>query len=276
MFAYQSAGVWYFQIVDSTNDVGQYPSLALDDYGRPNISYYDVTNQTLKYAYWNGSAWIIQTIDNSANVGRYSSLALSRNPGQCLAIDPGMSNCPMISYYDVTNADLKFAQKSSLNAWVSHVVDSAGSVGQYSAMVLDFSNTYHIVYYDATNLDLKHASSSLFPTSGGNWFKEFVDPNAGDVGQYASLAVNPFNVLHASYYDATNGDLKHAWGSSAAWSLETVDSGGNVGQFTSIAVNQNGDPGISYYDATNGDLKFASVFSPFGGLRNFLPQIRTK
>ena len=58
-------------------DVGKWDtSLALDGAGNPAISYYDRTNEDLKYAKWNGTSWDIETVDSAGNVGYDTSLAL--------------------------------------------------------------------------------------------------------------------------------------------------------------------------------------------------------
>jgi hypothetical protein len=79
----------------------------------------------------------------------------------------------------------------------------------------------------------------------------------GDVGSYASLALDAQNRPHISYYDATNGDLKYATMGTGGWNVTVVDSVGDVGRHSSIALDASGNPHISYYDVTNGNLKYA-------------------
>jgi hypothetical protein len=59
--------------VDSSGNVGQYTSLALDGSGYPHISYY-FTNHDLKYAYQDSSGWHPETIDDAIYGGSYTSL----------------------------------------------------------------------------------------------------------------------------------------------------------------------------------------------------------
>jgi hypothetical protein len=95
-------GAWYVGAIDTNGVVGFASSLALDPVSNlPRIAYASgnpTTDTDLKYAYWDGSAWQFETIDAPGIVGEYVSLAL----------DPG-TGTPMVSYYDRTNGDLKFA-----------------------------------------------------------------------------------------------------------------------------------------------------------------------
>ena len=72
-----------------------------------------------------------------------------------------------------------------------------------------------------------------------------------NVGEFSSIAIDQ-NVEYIAYYDRANGALKMAWGTTGAYTIETVDSGletilnedgtttetdSDVGQWTSIAVS---------------------------------------
>ena len=203
------------QIVDSTGVVGQYTALALDVAGNPVVSYYEAndaanpsTTGNLKLLHCNdancaGGNESIQTVDSAGNVGQFTSLALD-----------GGGN-PVISYYDVSNTNLKLAHCSDANCTPGNVstqtVDSVGANGSYSSLVLDAAGNPVISYRDATpaNLDLKLAQCSDANCTPGNVSIQTID-GSGDVGQFTSLALDGGERPVVSYYDVTNSDLKLA------------------------------------------------------------------
>jgi hypothetical protein len=206
-------------------DAGEYVSLALDRGDTPVISYYDARGGDLKVANCDRdkdcTTTSIRIVDSTGDVGQYSSLVLVpiRN-----ALGQITGQRPLISYYDVTNGDLKVAYCgddfcSSNNA--IHTVDSAGNVGQYTSLKWNPDSDPTISYYDVTNQDLKVA---------------ICDPGS-------PLAQVPTTPCQEKQYN----------------SLGTVDSTGDVGQDNALAVASNGDLFISYYDASNQDLKLAKA-----------------
>ncbi len=277
------AYTWSKVTVDSAGVIAwNGTSIAVDANGDPVISYWDETNEDLKFAICDASEaanvdcaqtgdWSLVTVDAAGEVGHNPSIAVdaSRNP--------------MISYYDWTNQDLKFAicdLSASANGncdqtgdWSTVTVDAEGSVGWTSSIAVDANGDPLISYHDATNKDLKFAMCDLSASANGNcdqtgdWSTVTVDAE-GEVGPDPSIAVDANGNPMIPYCDWANQDLKFAICDLSAspngncdqtgdWSLVALYTVGDVGRFTSIAVDASGNPAISYWDQTNGDLKLA-------------------
>lgn len=182
-------------------------------------------------------SWTNDVVDSYGDVGQYCSLAM----------DPDGSSLE-ISYYNASTGDLKIATGGG--PWNSNTMYSPGDVGLYTSQLRNNSVSY-ICFYNATSTEL-HYGTSL------GW-GEVVD-SYGDVGQYASLALNPATgTLAISYYNASSGDLKVAVNASGSgWINKTIDSAGDVGLYTNIVfMGTNDTMSVCYYDATNHALKNA-------------------
>ena len=242
-YAQWNGSIWVTETVDHNGNVGSYTSLAFDSSGNPAISYYDATNTNLKYAQRNGSIWDVKTVDDEGNVGRYTSLAFDYggNPsisyydatdydlkyahriGSNWAIETVDSiepeeegnvgiytslafdaiGYPGISYYDIANADLKYAYRNG-STWEIVVVDGGGEVGAHTSLAFGPAGYPSISYYDNTSYDLKYAYHN-----GSCWVMKVVD-DADNGGTHTSLAFDSQGNPSISYYDATNGYLRYA------------------------------------------------------------------
>ena len=128
--------------------------------------------------------WFFDTVETSAtyDIGEHVSLALDSN------------DTPYISYYEASHQMLQMAKYvgaggncGSNNDWVCETVDHTGNVGKYSSIAIDPTDDLpKIAYYDDTANALKLATLNAF-----GWNIQTIDaPSIGDVGQYASLALN--------------------------------------------------------------------------------------
>lgn len=90
------------------------------------------------------------TLDSAGSVGRYSSATI------------GVDGRALISYWDVTNSNLKVAHCTDLACSAATVttLDSAGSVGLHSSITIGADGLALISYWDLTNGDLKVAHCS--------------------------------------------------------------------------------------------------------------------
>ena len=236
-------------IIDSSGNVGQYSSIAIDSNGYKHISYWDITNDDLKYATDISGSWADVTVDSTGDVGQHTSIAIDSNNGI------------HISYYDESNKDLKYATCASscatASSWTKSSIDTSGDIGVMSSIAIDTNDKVHISYYNDSNDDLKYATNA-----GGSWVNITVD-SVGSVGYYNSIAIASNGSIHVSYFDFTNEDLKYATcvsscNSPSSWSNDSVDESGIVGRHSSLAIDSNDKVHISYYRNLAGNLKYAN------------------
>lgn len=136
-------------------------------------------------------------------------------------------------------------------------VDKAGTVGQYTSMVLDSNKNPIISYYNASQGKLKvmHCFEKNCAL-----FNSIVTPDVtSTVGKYTSMVLDSNGNPVVSYYDQTGHALKvlHCGNTSCSTgnTIAKPDSVDDVGQYTSITIDANNRPVVSYYDATKGILK---------------------
>jgi hypothetical protein len=244
--------------IDSTGDTGLYTAIIIGQDGLPVISYLDFTEFVLKVAKCNDAACAggdetLSVVDPRVALGWFTSMTI------------GPGGFPVISYYDITRADLKVAACNDAACAGGDetvtAVDHADDAGWDTSIALGTDGFPVISYYQETGGDLKVAKCNDAACTGGDEIITIID-SAGDVGQYTSLAIGADGFPVISYYDVTDGDLKLAKCNDASCAggdelITTLDSDGDVGRHSSITVGPGGFPVISYYDATNTALKIA-------------------
>ena len=237
-------------VLDSLGDVGIGSSIALGPDGFARISYHDKTKADLKFIRCLNSDCSMKNIvtvdaDRVAGIGRSNSLKI------------GSDGFARISYSDLTNGDLKFAQCTNADCSTKNItiVDSAGAVGRYNSMVLDSNNYALISYHEESSYDLKFAQCTNADCSTKNITT--VD-SVGSVGQETATALGQDGFARIIYIDNTNYTLKFAQCTNAACSSKNINVIGaaTMGQLISISIGLDGFARISYQDANSGYLQF--------------------
>jgi hypothetical protein len=240
--------------VDTAGVVGYYTSITLGNDGFPVISYYDVTNGDLKVAKCVNASCTgtstITVVDTTGDVGWHTSITL------------GNDGFPVISYYDVTNKNLKVVKCGNISCSNSNIittVDTTGDVGQYTSITLGNDGFPVISYSDNTNLDLKVAKCVNASCTSTSTITA-VD-TTDNIGSDTSITLGNDGFPVISYSDNTNDNLKVVKCGNISCSnsniITTVDTTVFVGRSTSITLGNDGFPVISYRDIGNADLKVA-------------------
>jgi hypothetical protein len=262
----------------------------------PHISYFDATNQALKYATKAGEVWTIETVDNARTAGTATSIATDgqdtphisyrgfsglryatksggiwTNVGltsggdvdaTSIKIDSG--GYPRIAYHDYVNRALDFAWLSA-GGWSTDIILQNPSGGTCEGEIFDYGRDVTLAL---DNHDIPHiAFAGTACVSGIFYVTASTDRSYGQwfyelmdsstVDAYTSIAVDPQDTPHIAYYSVNYENLNYISKTSFGWIKEIVDFTGLVGSHASLAMDVQGNPSIAYYDASDHDLKLA-------------------
>jgi hypothetical protein len=174
---------------------------------------------------------------------------------------------PAIAYYDITNRELRFAERNAGGVWSDVLVDADGDgtstkVGEWMSLSILSNGQPAIAYYDNTNKELRFAERN----AGGVWSDVLVDAD-GDgtstmVGSQMSLIILSNGQPAIAYYDNTNSELRFAErNAGGVWSDVLVDADGDgtsssVGEYLD-AILFDGSPILAFADAANTEMRLA-------------------
>ena len=170
---------WSREVVESTNDVGKYTSIALDSNGNPHITYFDDTNNDLRYTHKMGSSWTFTTLDSTAHTGKGTSLAIDSNDHLHVA-------------YKTNSTEIAYMTNHS-GSWVKTTLDAntttAGvSITSTSCSMKATTHTWSIRTWSIT-------TSSTCPTVHGN------ASIAGDsISKTPEAAMDENGGIHVAYF----------------------------------------------------------------------------
>jgi hypothetical protein len=195
-----SHGVWSFETILPVPAYLASFSLAFDAAGRPHVSLTrspDGGGYELVHAVKSGASWVLTPVTSQ-----------DRPFDTSIAIDA--SGYPHIVYGASGTARGLMHATSAGGTWITEAVHegTGGDAGYPNSVAIQPSTgRIHVAYYDAANQDLRYARKD----PGGAWVLRLVD-SGGDVGRYASLAVDGLGIVHIAYRDETNRSLKVASG----------------------------------------------------------------
>ena len=237
-------GVWQTTTVAEGYFYGPL-DVKVDDSGMPGIVWHNHDEEDAAYAILTDGTWDRQRIVNPGHDGWDVSLAFDPSGRPHIAsIDPAQfgSRSTGVEYASLTDG-----------SWTVEVVGSGPVPYEFgTTIVIDSQGRPHVAWFDEGAQDLMYAVKD-----GDSWIITTVD-EAGDVGRFASLALNSQDLPSISYYESTSdsqGNIKLARWDGSVWDVEQVDSLDNVflgffgaRKITSLIFDPDDNPILAYSD----------------------------
>lgn len=248
------------EVVDNSSlQVGEYVSMAIDSADRIYLAYYDATGEQMKIAVYHNGRWF--TVPFGLNGGTIVNGDFCR-----IAINPDEDEIGVV----FRNADLGIVIAATsplqgpnpiLNFAFSTVYTSGATEGKFCSLTFDttLDSDLHLAYYDESNLRVQYV---LISSTGV--YEETIEESPYDVvGYYTDIFYNPNNFYPEVVYQAVSESaLRHA-AKTAGWNVETLDSDEATGFAPRIVYDpDNLIEYVVYYNNTREELRilWRSVF----------------
>lgn len=252
----QKYQIYASSVYDSWNNLqvdvnSSYNSIAVDSAGFPHIVYMKNDNPTstaqnthLFYAYKDAKGWHYETIDASmVETGKFPSITLD-SLGR-----------PHVTYYSLTEGQVKYAYRDETGWHIQNVVSNTYSGGDscYTNIAL-YNDLPYITFYNYGFKQVIYAHHN-----GTNWIIERIGTSSSAYGRWNSIKVDKNGVPHVSYYNGVGALVYAVRLDSNNWQTTIVDQNDTnpTGAWSSIALDSSGNPGISYGMLNTGILKYA-------------------
>ena len=255
-------------------DSGRWASVATDDEGGSHFAWYEVDRGALGYAHLSAQGAVTSELvdgETSGDRGTHTSIALD-NEGRIY-----------IAYRDEGERSLRLATRNpGAESFEIETIDgcsgeadcplSEEDYGEFASLVLVASEP-RIAFYDRARGDLKMALRVQ-----GSWEVVTLDgrdpetgADTGDVGQFASAAIDTKQRLGVAYFNATLGELRYLSPDGTTPHPIVVDRGSYqdthgatrshvVGQHVALAYDAQDAATLVYLDAGLLKLRQARVY----------------
>jgi len=198
VYAVWNGSSWVKRTVDT--HISGKPSLALDRFGTPRISYYDDLNDDLVYAAWSGVTWNKWVVHDSAD-GAYGGYY------NCLAVDEDGN--PGIGYNSDNGLSMEYVFWDG-SSWVTQTVDAPGLVQLDNVLEIDGDGNPHLLYHAGQSTGLYMVRYAVWDDT--SWVVDTVSKNATWWPADLSLSLDSGGNPHAVYFAQEDFDthLKYA------------------------------------------------------------------
>jgi hypothetical protein len=235
-------------MLDSTGNVGRYPSVTVGSDGFGLASYLDTTNGNLKSAH---CANLTCTSFTTATIVSSGTVA-----DDFTSVSVGTDGLGLVSYVDNGNLKVAHCTNVACSSAGVNVIDATAVA--YSSLAIGADGLPLVSYFDNANVDLKAAHCADLACSSST--ASTLD-STGNVGLYSSLTIGADGLGLVTYRDGNTGALAVAHCNNLACTsagISAVDPGAQA-QYSAITLGTDGLGVISYYDGTGAaqDLKVA-------------------
>ena len=244
--AWNEAGKWRSEMVDSTLDVGHPAVLAVDGLDNLHVIYYGRGDRTLRYAHRTNEGWQLEEVVDDLTLAEFPAAAVD-----------GLGRAH-VAYFDAGSDQLTYAYRAG-GGWRFEPIEQNG-IGRGVSLAVDADGVPHVSYgCEGTCYAVRDETGwrSEIVVSG-----DIVPPPVGEFDLHYLTSLTLDDDGHPHIVFAGGGyEFTYATREDNGWVLESVSAENwwysLGGSYYTLALDEDGEAHVSYA---------AQMYPPKGGL----------